>query len=214
MDEEISIINSETRNEKIKNFFIKSKNKIIIILSIIILIIFSYFIYKDIKNKNRIKLADKYNYTTINFISGDKTKVKKELIEIINQKDKTYSPLALYFLIDNEIIIEKNLINEMFDAVISNNKLEKEIKNLIIYKKGLFNSDFATENDLINILKPILNSDSVWNSHALYLMAEYFYEKNEKFKSKEFLDKIISLNKVNLQIKSEAEKKLIRDFSE
>ena len=214
MDEEISIINSETRNEKIKNFFIKSKNKIIIILSIIILIIFSYFIYKDIKNKNRIKLADKYNYTTINFISGDKTKVKKELIEIINQKDKTYSPLALYFLIDNEIIIEKNLINEMFDAVISNNKLEKEIKNLIIYKKGLFNSDFATENDLINILKPILNSESVWNSHALYLMAEYFYEKNEKFKSKEFLDKIISLNKVNLQIKSEAEKKLIRDFSE
>ena len=214
MDEEISIINSETRNEKIKNFFIKSKNKIIIILSIIILIIFSYFIYKDIKNKNRIKLADKYNYTTINFISGDKTKVKKELIEIINQKDKTYSPLALYFLIDNEIIIEKNLINEMFDAVISNDKLEKEIKNLIIYKKGLFNSDFATENDLINILKPILNSDSVWNSHALYLMAEYFYEKNEKFKSKEFLDKIISLNKVNLQIKSEAEKKLIRDFSE
>jgi len=214
MDEEISIINSETRNEKIKNFFIKSKNKIIIILSIIILIIFSYFIYKDIKNKNRIKLADKYNYTTINFISGDKTKVKKELIEIINQKDKTYSPLALYFLIDNEIIIEKNLINEMFDVVISNNKLEKEIKNLIIYKKGLFNSDFATENDLINILKPILNSESVWNSHALYLMAEYFYEKNEKFKSKEFLDKIISLNKVNLQIKSEAEKKLIRDFSE
>ena len=214
MDEEISIINSETRNEKIKNFFIKNKNKIIIILSIIILIIFSYFIYKDIKNKNKIKLADKYNYTTINFISGDKTKVKKELIEIINQKDKTYSPLALYFLIDNEIIIEKNLINEMFDVVISNNKLEKEIKNLIIYKKGLFNSDFATENDLINILKPILNSESVWNSHALYLMAEYFYEKNEKFKSKEFLDKIISLNKVNLQIKSEAEKKLIRDFSE
>ena len=214
MDEEISIINSETRNEKIKNFFIKNKKKITIILSVIILIIFSYFIYKDIKNKNKIKLADKYNYSTINFISGDKAKVKKELIEIINQKDKTYSPLALYFLIDNEIIIENNLINEMFDTVISNNKLEKEIKNLIIYKKGLFNSEFATENDLINILKPILNSESVWNSHALYLMAEYFYEKNEKFKSKEFLDKIISLNKVNLQIKSEAEKKLIRDFSE
>ena len=214
MDEEIAIIDTKTRNEKIKNFFIKNKKIIIIILSVIILIIFSYFIYKDIKNKNKIKLADKYNYSTINFISGDKTKVKKELIEIINQKDKTYSPLALYFLIDNEIITEKNLINEMFDAVISNNKLEKEIKNLIIYKKGLFNSDFATENDLINILKPILNSESVWNSHALYLMAEYFYEKNEKFKSKEFLDKIISLNKVNLQIKSEAEKKLIRDFSE
>ena len=117
-------------------------------------------------------------------------------------------------MIDNEIIIEKNLINEMFDAVISNNKLEKEIKNLIIYKKGLFNSDFATENDLINILKPILNSESVWNSHALYLMAEYFYSKNEKQKSKEFFNKIIDLENANQEIKLESQKRLSRDLSD
>tara|TARA_B100000780_G_C21044413_1_gene419254 strand:+ start:90 stop:734 length:645 start_codon:yes stop_codon:yes gene_type:complete len=214
MDEEISIINTETRNEKIKNFFIKNKNNLIIIISIILLIIFSYFVYDDVKSKNKIKLANKYNYATINFISGEKTKVKEELIEIINAKNKTYSPLALYFLIDNDIITEKDLINRLFDTVISSDKLEKEIKNLIIYKKGLFNSNFLGENELINILKPILNSESVWNSHALYLMAEYFYEKNEMYKSKEFLDRIISLEKANSQIKIEAQKKLIRDFSE
>jgi len=214
MDEEISIINTETRNEKIKNFFIKNKNNLIIIISIILLIIFSYFVYDDVKSKNKIKLASKYNYATINFISGEKTKVKEELIEIINAKNKTYSPLALYFLIDNNIITEKDLINRLFDTVISSDKLEKEIKNLIIYKKGLFNSNFLGENELINILKPILNSESVWNSHALYLMAEYFYEKNEMNKSKEFLDRIISLEKANSQIKIEAQKKLIRDFSE
>ena len=214
MDEEISIINTETRNEKIKNFFIKNKNNLIIIISIILLIIFSYFVYDDVKSKNKIKLASKYNYATINFISGENTKVKEELIEIINAKNKTYSPLALYFLIDNDIITEKDLINRLFDTVISSDKLEKEIKNLIIYKKGLFNSNFLGENELINILKPILNSESVWNSHALYLMAEYFYEKNEMYKSKEFLDRIISLEKANSQIKIEAQKKLIRDFSE
>ena len=44
MDEDIAIINKETRNEKIKNFFIKNKKKIIISISVIILAIFGYFI--------------------------------------------------------------------------------------------------------------------------------------------------------------------------
>ena len=51
-----------------------------------------------------------------------------------------------------------------------------EIKNLVIYKKALFNSDFESENNLIQILNPVINSDSVWKSHALYLMAELFFD--------------------------------------
>ena len=45
-------------------------------------------------------------------------------------------------------------------------------------------------------------------------MAEYFYNKNEKQKSKEFFNKIIILEKSNKKIKLEAQKKLNRDFSE
>ena len=33
------------------------------------------------------------------FISGDKKNLKKDMIEILKAQDKTYSPLALYFLI-------------------------------------------------------------------------------------------------------------------
>ena len=84
----------------------------------------------------------------------------------------------------------------------------------MIYKKALFNSDFASENNLIQILNPVINSDSIWKSHALYLMAEYFYFKNEKGKSKEFFNQIIILENSNPNIKMEAQKKLDRDFSE
>ena len=76
MDEDISIINTNTRTEKIKNFFINNKKKIIISISSIILIIFGYFIYGDLQKKNKIELADRYNLTTTNFLSEDKTKVK------------------------------------------------------------------------------------------------------------------------------------------
>ena len=78
----------------------------------------------------------------------------------------------------------------------------------------MFNSDFETENNLLNILNPLINSESVWKSHALYLMAEYFYSKGQKQKAKEFYDKIVSLENSNENIKSEVQKKLRRDFSE
>jgi len=214
MDEDIAIINKETRNEKIKNFFIKNKKKIIISISVIILSIFGYFIYEDLNKKSKIKLANRYNIAKVNFISGNKAMVVNELVSIVHAKDRTYSPLALYFLIDNNIIDDNKKINELFDTVINETSLEKEIKNLLIYKKALFNSDFESENNLLTILKPIINSNSIWKSHALYLMAEYFYFKNEKQKSKDFFDQIIILENVNSKIKREAQKRLNRDFSE
>ena len=214
MDEDITIINKNTRNEKIKNFFVNNTKKLIIAISAIVLIIFGYFIYEDLKKKNKIKLANRYNLVTIKFISGDKNKFENELIDIVNEKDRTYSPLALYFLIDNNIVNENKKINELFDVVINKTSLEEEIKNLVIYKKGLFNSDFESENNLIQILSPVINSDSVWRSHALYLMAEYFYYKNQKQKSKDFFNQILTLENSNPNIKIETQKRLNRDFSD
>ena len=92
--------------------------------------------------------------------------------------------------------------------------IEKIIKNLIIYKKALYNADNSGENELIEILKPIINSDSVWKSHALYLMAEYFYSKNEKQKAKDFFNQIILLENANQDLKTESQIRLNRDLSE
>ena len=214
MDEEISIINRNTRNEQIRNFFIKNKKILIISLSTIILIIFGFFGYEEIQKNKKKKIAEEYNSTVIDFISADKTNVKNKLIQIINEKDSTYSPLALYFIIDNEIDASKEEINKYFDVMIEETNLEKEIRNLIIYKKGLFNADHVSENSLLEILNPLINSDSVWKSHALYLMAEYFLYKNQNQKAKEFYNQILNFEKSNQNIKLEAQKRLSQDFSE
>ena len=214
MDEDISIIDSKTRNEKIKNFFINNKKYLIAILSSIILIVFAYFSYGEIQDRKMKKLAEKYNNISIKFSTSNKMDVKNELIEIINEKNSTYSPLALYFIIDNEIQSSSEEINKFFDIIINEVNLNKEIKNLIIYKKGLFNASFETENNLIKILNPIINSDSVWKSHALYLLAEYFFDKNQKQKAKEFYSQILDYKKSNENILTETRKRLSRDFSE
>ena len=101
-----------------------------------------------------------------------------------------------------------------FDVLINKTSLEPEIKNLVIYKKALFTADQANENDLMEILNPVINSKSVWKSHALYLVAEYFYAKNEKNKSKEFFNQIMILENSNPDIKKEAQKRLNRDLSD
>ena len=214
MDEDIAAINTNTRNERIINFFLNNKKKLIILLSIIILLIFSYFAFEEISKNKKENLANKYNASTINYISGNNNNIENEMIEIINFKDKTYSPLALYFLLDNNIINSREKVNGLFDILIEETKLDKEIKNLIIYKKGLYNSDYETENNLLKILNPLINSKSIWKSHSLYLLAEYFFSKNEKQKAKEFFEKIITLENSNPQIKLEAQKRIQRDFSE
>ena len=214
MDEDISIINTNTRNEKIKNFFIQNKKKLVLGITAILLLLISYFSLGEYKKKQKIKISDTYNSIIIDSSKNNKKKTAQSLIELIDKKDPTYSPLSLYFIIDNKLINEKEKINDLFDIVIEEISLDEEIRNLNIYKKALYNADNSDENDLLKILNPIIKSESVWKSHALYLMAEYFYSKNEMQKSKEFFSQIINLKNVNEEIKLEAQKRLNRDLSE
>ena len=214
MDEEITIIDSNTRNEKIMNFFINNKKNLIIGFLIIFVLTIGYLSIKEVRERNKIKLANQFNITIINFKVEDSQKTIDQLTKLINENDATYSPLALYFLIDNNLIENKNEINSLFDELISETNLDEEIKNLIIYKKALFNSDFVTENDLLQMLSPIINSKSIWKSHSLYLIAEYFYSNNQKNKAKDFFNQILTLTNSNNDIKLESQKRLNRDFSE
>ena len=214
MDEDISIINSNTRNEKIKNFFIQNKKYLISAVIIIVLILVGYFGYDDYKTGKKIKISESYNATIIDFNENNKSQTVDKLIALVNQEDATYSPLALYFIIDNNLLDDVATINNLFDILINKTPVEKEIKNLIIYKKALFNADEGDESRLLNILNPIINSDSVWKSHALYLMAEFFYDKGEKQKAKEFFNQILTLENANVDLRQEAQKRLNRDLSE
>ncbi len=214
MDEEISIIDSNTRNQKIKDFFINNKKILATITIFLIFSILSFYIYQIYKDQHKENISNRYNSAIIEHKNGDDSKIISEMKEIIEDKNSTYSPLALYYLIDENLIKDKNEINYLFDVLINKTSLDYEIKNLIIYKKALFNADTTNENELLNILNPIINSKSIWKSHGLYLLSEYFYSKNEKQKSKEFFNQILNTKNANTDIIKEAQKRLNRDFSE
>lgn len=214
MDEETAIIDSNARNERIKNFLIHNKKRILIFLGLIVFLLLLFFGYGEIKENNKIKISDRYNSLTIQYNEQNQQTTLNGLEELVLEKDSTYSPLALYFIIDKKLTLDKEKINTYFDVLINDTSLDKEILNLIIYKKALYNADTISEIDLLNILKPITNSESVWKSHALYLIAEYFFSKDQKEKSKEFFQQITELENSNPDIKNQALKRINRDLSD
>ena len=214
MDEDTSIIDNRTRNERIKNFIINNKKKLISLIIAFIILIISFYSYQIYLDKKREDISNRYNSAIIEYEAANKSKIIPILKDIIGAKDATYSPLALYFIIDNNLINDKDEINNFFDILIDKTSLDIEIKNLIIYKKALFNADQTNEIELLNVLNPLLNSDSVWKSHALYLVAEFFYSKGEKQKSKDFFEKIVSTENSNTDILTNAKRRLNRDLSD
>ena len=210
MSEDIEIVNQNARIEKLKNFFSNNSKKLVGLLILLLLLLFSYFIYQEYKKRQKAEIAEAYNIITLKEVTNEYFDDTKKLIEIIKKKDPVYSALSLYFIIENELIKDKEEINNFFDLVIKSQE-EKEIENLIIYKKAMFNADIVSENELLKMLDPILKSDSIWKSHALILMADYFSNNNNFIKSKDFLEEIINSEAANNEIRIEAERRLKRN---
>ena len=132
MDEETALIDTRTRNEKIKNFFIKNKTRIISFLVFIAIVLIIFFSFGEYQKSVKKEISDKFNLTTIGYKIENKDKTLNELIEVIKSKNPTYSPLALYFVIDNNLSDDRDEINNFFDILISETNLDEEIKNLVI----------------------------------------------------------------------------------
>ena len=213
MDEDIAIVNENTRISLIKNFFKNNSKNIAISVIFIIAIVIFFFAYDEIKKRKKEKIAIDYNRIIFNTDKYNQNDIKNEMIKIINEKVDTYSTLALYHLIDNNLIDDQNTISDLFDKVISINK-DDELKNLIVFKKALYFSDKYTESKMLEILNPLLNSESIWKQHAFLLMGDYYFHKKQYTKSKEFFEKITQLSDANPKIKLDVERRLNRDFNE
>ena len=214
MDEDLAIIEEKTRKEQIKGFLIKNKKIIYSFLALLLISFFSFFFYLDHIESKKIEIANKFSIISENYDPKDKKPYYKKMTEIIESYDSTYSPLALFFLIDNQMINSKEEANILFDQILKNTSLEKEIKNLMIYKKTLINADYQSEDKIVDSLKPLINSKSIWKPHSLLLLGDYFLAKGEKQKAKDFYYQILNSNKTNEDIFNQAQLKILRHFSD
>jgi len=177
-----------TFKHKISNFIKKNLRNLIILIITLVLILFSYFFYKDLQRKNEIKISEDYTEASLQFKEKKVDEAKLLLENIINKGHRFYSPLALYFIIDNNLETDSLKILNFFDKILSINSIDKEDLNLIKIKKAIILFSLENEEAIIKTLNPIINSDSVWRNMAIKLISDYFVSKNQKTKANEYIE--------------------------
>ena len=198
-----------TKKSKLKKFYEVNKILIFSVILILIIAIASVSFYSETKEKKKILLSDNYLAAKVYLENGDRNKVKNILKTIIFANDSTYSTLSLFLILNENLIVDQEELSNLFDHVLENNKFEKEVKNLIIFKKALFQSNFVSELELLDTVKPLINTDTVWKPHALLLLGDYFASKKEYLKAKEFYMQILSLKNLHKELYSRARSQLI-----
>ena len=198
-----------TKKSKLRRFY--ESNKILIFSSIFVLaiILISFSVYFENKEKNKILLSENYVQAKIYLENGNKDKAISLLKKVIFANDPTYSTLSFFLILNQNLVTDHKELSTLFDHLLNNNKFEKEVINLLIYKKALFNSNFISESKLLSDIQPLLNTETLWKPHALLLMGDYFVAKKEYIKAKEFYTQILSINNLQKDFYDQVRSKLI-----
>ena len=117
--------------------------------------------------------------------------------------------LCFFLILNQNLVTDYKELSILFDHLLDNNKFEKEVKNLLIYKKALFNSNFINESKFLEDIKPLLNAETLWKPHALLLIGDYFVSKKEYIKAREFYTQIFSINNLQKDFYDQARSKLV-----
>ena len=198
-----------TKKSKIKKFY--ESNKILIFSSILILIISfgSLSFYLESKESKKILLSENYVQAKFYLENGNKSEALNTLKKVIFANDSTYSTLSFFLILNQNLISDYKEISILYDHLLKNNKFEKELRNLLIYKKALFDSNFIVESELLETIKPLLNTDTLWKPHALLLLGDYFTSKGENIKAIEFYQQILSINNLHKDLYDQAKSQLV-----
>ncbi len=151
--------------EKIENFIKNNKKILLSILTLVIffLIGFSYLNYNQ-KSKNE-RISEKFIQAGL-YLSLNKQEESKKLYkEIVRSKNTFYSLLALNNILDNELETNTEEVLKLFN-IVENIKIEKEQKNLVKLKKGLYLIQISRDNEGKKLLNEIISDNSIWKETA------------------------------------------------
>ena len=197
-----------TKKSRLRLFY--KSNKIIIYTSILVLIIIiaSYFYYQSSKEKKKILLSENYIQAKVYLENEKKEQAVKILKDVILSDDPTYSTLSFFTLLNGNLIEDYEEISKLFDHLLESNKFDKEMENLLLYKKALFKSNYVEESKILQETKSLLNKESVWKGHVLLLLGDFYFSKEQYIKAKDFYTQILIIKNLQTNLYEQAKLKL------
>ena len=194
-------------NKSFKNYILSNKKKLLLLAGVIFLSLIYFWWADNIKKKDRYKNSEDFISAKVFLSKNENEKSLEILKKIISTNDEVYSPLSLFLIIDRNLDDNRENVLKYFDQIISINSLEKEYLNLLKLKKAIYISESADENDLLELLNPILNSNSVWKYKSLKLLGDYYFNKKEYIKAKQYYSDILNLEDQSIDL-TETNRKL------
>ena len=110
--------------------------------------------------------------------------------------------------LNQNLITDYQELSALFDHLLVNNKFSKEVRNLLIYKRALFNSNFVNEAELLEFIRPLLSTETLWKPHGLLLLGDYFMSKGEYIKAIEFYQQIFTISNLSKDLYNHARSQL------
>ncbi len=199
-----------TKKSKLKEFY--ETKKILIFSSIFafIIIVVSYSYYQSSKEKKKILLSENYIQAKIYLEKGNKVKALETLKNITFSNDATYSTLSFFMILNENLINNNEEISKLFDHLLQNNNFDKEIEDLLHYKKALFKSSYVNEEKFLEEVSPLLKSkETLWKGHGLMLIGDYYFSRKEYVKAKDFYTQILTIKNLQPELYEQAKTKLI-----
>ena len=167
--------------------FLKANIKIFLYIFGILILIIAAIIWFTSSNKiKETKISDSFINAQILIEKGKKNEAEKILSNIVLEKNSPYSSLSLFLIIENKLIDNKEIIINYFDEVINNNSFKEEDLNLLRLKKAIYISDISMEQEILGLLNPIINSNSVWKNHALKFLGDFYNSNGQQQKAKQY----------------------------
>jgi hypothetical protein len=196
-------------SEKIKLIDLLKKNsKLLLSLLILLFVIIGILLWFDHSNKSkREKISENFIQAKILLENQQNIKAHNVLKNIIEKKDNIYSPLSLFLIIEKNLETDKATVTNYFDKILDIGSIEKEDLNLLRLKKAIFISENSKEEDMLELLNPIINSDSVWKIQSIKFLGDYYFSLNQFNKAKQYYLILISNNDIGLD-KNEIKRKL------
>ena len=115
--------------------------------------------------------------------------------------------LSLFLIIEKNLETDKATITNYFDKILDIGSTEKEDLNLLRLKKAIFISENSKEEDMLELLNPIINSNSVWKIQSIKFLGDYYFSLKQFNKAKQYYLILISDNNIRLD-KNEIKRKL------
>ena len=167
--------------------FLKANIKIFLYIFGLLILIIAAIIWLSSSNKiKETKISDSFINAQILIEKGKKNEAEEILSSIVLEKNSPYSSLSLFLIIENKLIDNKEIIINYFDEVINNNSFKEEDLNLLRLKKAIYISDISMEQEILGLINPIINSNSVWKNHALKFLGDFYNSNGQQQKAKQY----------------------------